>query len=278
MSNISTNYPEPIIMGILNMTPDSFSDGGKYTSVEVAFDEALKMIEQGAKIIDVGGESTRPGSAPISLDQELARVLPIVQCLCLLKNSDLDGEPVDFKISVDTTKPAVARASLELGADIINDVTGMTNPKMREVVAEFGCTVVIMHMQGRPKTMQNNPNYTDSVLQIKEFFEKQIATCKKEGISQIIIDPGIGFGKSLEHNLQIIKHLDQFKIFGQPILFGASRKSFIQKALDLPLKEREEATQTANVMAFERGAQIFRVHQVKSNFRALQMAHKIVSI
>ena len=230
-------FEKTLIMGILNVTPDSFSDGGLFTDVDTAVAHGKKMVSDGADVIDVGGESSRPGSAPLSEKEELDRILPVVTRLL---------DEVSVPISIDTYKPLVAEACLKAGAHLINDITGLTNPEMRKVAAKHNVPVVLMHMQGTPKTMQQNPIYKDVIGEIKAFFQEQIATARKAGIQHIIIDPGIGFGKTVEHNLQILKHLGEFKTLSCPILVGPSRKSFIGMITGLSVKERLEGTISCN--------------------------------
>ncbi len=258
------------IMGVLNVTPDSFSDGGVYfDNVEKVISQAKQMATEGADIIDIGGESTRPGSESVSETEELRRVLPVIERLV---------KELSVPISIDTYKPRVAREALKAGAKIINDVTGLTNPEMVKVAAEFKCPVVIMHMQGQPKTMQTNPHYNDVIEDIKNFFKERIAVAQMAGVSEIILDPGIGFGKTLEHNLTILKRLSELTNLGFPLLIGPSRKSFIgQLTGGLPATERLEGTIAAVVTARLNGASIVRVHDVGACRRALQIADAIIN-
>jgi dihydropteroate synthase len=259
-------FEKTLIMGILNVTPDSFSDGGLFNTVDIAVAHAKKMVSDGADLIDVGGESSRPGSEPLSEKEELARILPVV--------TRLVGE-VSVPISIDTYKPLVAETCLKAGAHLINDITGLTNPNMREVASKNNVPVILMHMLGTPKSMQQKPIYQDVLGEIKSFFQKQIATAHKSRIQQIIIDPGIGFGKTVEHNLQILKHLETFKTLGCPILIGPSRKSFIGTITGLPVNERLEGTIAAVTVAVMNGANIVRVHDVKECRRAIQVADAV---
>lgn len=251
------------IMGVLNVTPDSFSDGGLFYTVESAVAWGKQLVADGADILDVGGESSRPGSEPLSEKEELARILPVVLRLV--------GE-VSVPISIDTSKPLVADTCLNAGAHLLNDITGLTNPAMREIASKHNVPVVMMHMQGTPKNMQQNPVYHDVLAEITAFFHQQIATAQNEGISQIIIDPGIGFGKTVEHNLQILRHLDTFTALGCPLLVGPSRKSFLGAITGLPINERLEGTIAAVTVAIMQGANIVRVHDVKECKRAIQVA------
>jgi dihydropteroate synthase len=253
-------------MGILNVTPDSFSDGGLFNDVEIAVAHGKKMVSDGADVIDVGGESSRPGAAPLSEKDELDRILPVVTRLLA---------EVSVPISIDTYKPLVANACLKAGAHLINDITGLTNPEMLKVVAKYKVPVALMHMKGTPKTMQQNPVYPDLLEQITAFFQEQITTAHKTGIQHIIIDPGIGFGKTVEHNLQILKHLGEFKRLGCPILVGPSRKSFIGVITDLSVQERLEGTLAAITVAIMNGANMVRVHDVKECMRAIKVVDAI---
>lgn len=257
------------VMGILNITEDSFSDGGKYINADKAIERALKMVEDGADILDIGAESTRPGAIPVSEEEELERIVPIVEKLSKL---------VKVPISIDTYKSEVAKYSLRAGADIINDITGLKGEStMAEVVSDNDAYVIIMHMQGTPQTMQSNPEYQDVVsdicLDLKESFSiAEIAGIKKE---KVIIDPGIGYGKSTNHNLEIIKRVGEFKIFGAPILIGASRKSMIGNVLNLPVNERVEGSLAVAAASVMNGASIIRVHDVKETKRTLTMIDSI---
>ena len=259
-------FEKTLLMGILNVTPDSFSDGGLFLDANKAVDQGIQLVSDGADFIDIGGESTRPGSTPLSEKEELKRILPIVTRLI---------DEVSVPLSIDTYKPGVADACLQAGAHLINDITGLTNPDMRKVIARYDVPVVIMHMKGTPKTMQHDPVYHDVLGEIKTFLQTQITLSHQEGISQIIVDPGIGFGKTLEHNLTIIKHLRTFTTLGCPVLIGPSRKSFIGMLTGLPATERLEGTIAAAVLASMNGAHILRVHDVKACKRALQLADAV---
>lgn len=255
-----------IIMGILNVTPDSFSDGGLFYNTDKAVEYAKQMVKDGAQIIDVGGESTRPGSAPISLKEELRRVKPVIKRLL---------REVDVPLSIDTYKPEIAGECLKLGVHMVNDITGLANKDMLRIVKQYGVPVIVMHMKGKPKTMQKNPNYKDVVDDIKQFLKNRIAKARKAGIKDVIIDPGIGFGKTTEHNLQILKRLSEFKELKCPILVGPSRKSFIGNITGMPPNERLEGTLAAVAIAIMNGANIVRVHDVKECKRAVQIADAI---
>jgi len=263
---------EPVVMGILNATPDSFSDGGRYTTVELALKRAEEIISQGGKIVDVGGESTRPGAPPVPLEEELRRVIPVIR-----EVRKRLGE--GFFISVDTYKAEVARQALLEGADMVNDISGLQfDPKMAEVVSSFGCPVVIMHIKGTPRDMQKNPYYEDAVSEICDYFEERLSFALERGIGRdkIILDPGIGFGKRLEDNLCILKRFSEFRVFGLPLLVGASRKSFIGAITgeDEP-QERLAGSLGAIAPAFYGGAKIFRVHDVKETYRFLKLLRAV---
>ncbi|HEY9051664.1 MAG TPA: dihydropteroate synthase [Gammaproteobacteria bacterium] len=254
-----------LVMGILNATPDSFSDGGRFLSQEFAVKHALDMIQDGADIIDVGGESTRPGAQPVSVAEELDRVIPIIEAI--RKQSEV-------AISIDTVKPEVMRVAVNAGADLINDVNALQAKDALHTCAELNVAVCLMHMQGEPRTMQNNPRYGNVVGDIKSFLAERIAACEQAGISQdnIIVDPGFGFGKTLEHNLSLLKHLDGFQDLGLPILVGLSRKSMIGKILDADkVDDRLFGSLAAAVLAYAKGARIFRVHDVKPSVDALKV-------
>jgi len=251
-------------MGILNITPDSFSGDGIYDDPRKAIACALRMVKEGASIIDIGGESTRPRSDPVSAKEELGRVIPVVKGLV----------EHNVPIAVDTYKPKVAREVLELGADMINDITGLANPKMVGLIADYEAGVVIMHMKGEPKTMQDNPVYERSVMgEVKDFLVSRIAVAEDASINpeSIIIDPGIGFGKTVNHNLEIVRNLASLKDLSKPVMVGPSRKSFIGKILDLPVGERLEGTLASVVASVINGADIVRVHDVQECNRAIRI-------
>lgn len=262
------------LMGVLNVTPDSFSDGGRYLDAERAVAHALEMVEEGADIIDVGGESTRPkgapygrGAEPVPLDVELRRVIPVIERL---------AGCTDAPISVDTYKAAVASAALKAGAAMVNDISGFTfDPAMAEVVGSAGGTAAIMHIKGTPATMQMNPAYTDLFGEIKEHLRRGVELGAHHGITQMFIDPGIGFGKTLQHNLQLIHGLRRLASLGYPILVGPSRKTFIGTILDLPIGERLEGTLAACVACVMNGAHLLRVHDVREALRAVRVADAI---
>jgi dihydropteroate synthase len=252
------------IMGILNVTPDSFSDGGHFSDTKTAVEHGLQMAEDGADIIDIGGESTRPGSEPVSEEQEMGRVVPVIERL---------AHHLRIPLSIDTYKARVAKAALESGASIVNDISGMTfDPQMRDTVERLGATAVLMHIKGNPKTMQESPQYENVVGEVYEFLRVQIERARATGIRQIIVDPGIGFGKDVRHNLELIRNLRSFSLLGCPVLVGPSRKSFIGKLLDVPVDERLEGTLAAVTACILNGASIVRVHDVKQVKRAARIA------
>jgi dihydropteroate synthase len=265
------SFPHPaLVMGVVNVTPDSFSDGGKFFKPEAAVAHALQLVEQGADILDIGGESTRPQAQPVSEAEELRRVIPVVE--------QLVGR-VKIPISIDTMKPAVARAALQAGASIVNDVAANRNDDaMWRVVAESGAGYVCMHMQGTPQTMQKNPTYTNVVHEVEEFFAERIARLNACGVlpDQIVLDVGIGFGKSLEHNLQLLAALGSFTKFERPLLLGVSRKSFIEKLLGTGTA-RLPASLACASLAVESGVQVIRAHDVAETVHAIRMTEAILA-
>jgi dihydropteroate synthase len=259
------------IMGILNVTPDSFSDGGTHAGVAMALEHARRMIAEGAEIIDIGGESTRPGAAEVVVAEEIARTAPVIAAL----RAEWDG-----LISVDTMKAAVAAAALEGGADIVNDVSGLTaDPEMAAVCVESGCGVVVMHMQGDPRTMQVAPHYDDVVGEVRAFFEERLSALTEAGLDSetICFDPGIGFGKTVAHNLALLRALPGLGAAGRPLLLGVSRKSFIGKVLGSDaLADRSWPTVAITAWAREAGVMLHRVHEVLPNAQALRMTEAIL--
>ncbi len=256
-------------MGILNVTPDSFSDGGKFYKFDKAIEYSLELINQGVDIIDIGGESTRPGSNPISVDDEIDRVIPVIKGIRSVSS---------IPISIDTYKSEVAKEALKSGANIVNDISGLNfDLKMIDIVKEFNVPIIIMHIKGTPKNMQQNPQYDNIIDEIVYYFEKQINLCLDHGIpkSHIILDPGIGFGKKLNDNFILIKELNTFTNLGYPILIGPSRKSFIGLTLDLPVDERLEGTAAAITASIINGARIIRVHDVLEMKRVQIISDKI---
>jgi dihydropteroate synthase len=258
-----------LVMGILNVTPDSFSEGGRFLDAEVATKHAAQMVADGADIVDVGGESTRPGSAPVSADEELERVLPVIERL----REEIQGVP----ISIDTRKAEVAARALEAGAIIVNDVSAGADPEMFGVVRERQAAIVLMHMKGEPKTMQEAPTYDDVVGEVHDFLRERIEAAEFAGIDaeRIAIDPGIGFGKDLGHNLELIRRIDAFLDLGRPVLVGPSRKRFIGTILDLPEDQRVEGTIGAVAWMVARGAHVVRVHDVREVTRAIRVIDAI---
>jgi dihydropteroate synthase len=262
----------PLIMGVVNVTPDSFSDGGLYLDADAAVEHGRRLVAEGADILDVGGESTRPGAKPVGEGEERERVLPVIERL------SQDG---GARISIDTTKLAVARAALDAGATLVNDVSAFRfDPAMAELVAETGAGCCLMHMLGEPRTMQQDPRYDDVVWEVKAFLEERLACAVSAGIDEerVWLDPGIGFGKTVEHNLELLRRLDEIVAIGRPVVVGTSRKSFLGKlAGGRDEGERLPGTIATNVLALERGASVFRVHDVAQNADALKVAAATVS-
>ena len=255
----------PIVMGIVNLTPDSFSDGGRISSTAEAASFSRRMIAQGADLLDLGGESTRPGAEPISLEQELARVVPVVL--------ELSGT-ISIPISVDTTKAAVARAALAAGASIINDISALAaDPEMAALAADSGAGVVLMHMQGTPATMQASPHYGDVVTEVHDFLARRVEWAEKRGIprERIAVDPGIGFGKTREHNLAILRNLERFANLGCAVMIGVSRKGFLGSITGRPVSERAAASVASALEACLRGARVVRVHDVAATADAIRV-------
>ena len=253
------------VMGILNVTPDSFSDGGHYLDANRAVAHAKAMVAEGATLIDIGGESSRPGAVPVPEEEELSRVVPVIRAL---------AGAVDVPLSVDTYKACVARHALEAGAHLVNDITALHgDAEMAAVVAEMEAGVILMHIQGTPRTMQLAPHYDDVVNEIRQWLQARVQLAEASGIApeRIIADPGIGFGKTTAHNLEILKRLDAFRELGKPMLIGTSRKAFIGNVLDLPLDKRIEGTVATVCWAIAHGADIVRVHDVKAVSRAARM-------
>jgi dihydropteroate synthase len=263
--SIEERFPRPSVMGVVNVTPDSFSDGGVHLDPDVAADAARRMVEEGAAIVDVGGESTRPGSAGVSAEEELQRVVPVLERL-----------GPDIPLSIDTSKAEVARAALELGALLVNDVTALrADPELAGVVAGAGAYLCLMHMQGEPRTMQSDPRYGDVAADVASFLEERLAFAVAQGIpeNRICLDPGIGFGKTVAQNLELVRRLDVLLALGRPVLVGFSRKSSLRKLTGSD--DLLGASVAAAVAAFERGAVILRVHDVKPHVDALTVAGAI---
>jgi dihydropteroate synthase len=271
-AGILTEDSGPVVVGILNITPDSFSDGGDFLDPEAAARRAFAMLDEGAAVLDLGGESTRPGSDPVSPEEELRRVIPVIECI-------LAARP-EAVISVDTHRAETARSALEAGARLVNDVTALRgDPRMASVVEEAACPVILMHMQGEPKTMQNDPHYEDVVREVKDFLAQRAEYAISSGIrpENLIVDPGIGFGKDLEHNLALLRNLDAVVDLGFPVLVGASRKRFIGEITGVQeAKERVFGTVATTVLAHEQGASYFRVHDVRANLEALAVVEAVL--
>ncbi|MEO8231379.1 MAG: dihydropteroate synthase [Ignavibacteriota bacterium] len=268
-NNRIMDFTIPKIMGIVNVTPDSFSDGGKYFYLDSAADRALKLIDDGADIIDIGGESTRPGSDPVSVAEEINRTIPVIKKIIGLRN--------DVIISIDTTKSEVAKQALDSGAQIINDISGLTfDYNMINTAKEFDAAVVIMHIKGNPKTMQNNPHYDDVVKEVYDFLLGQSIKAKQNGIEKIIVDPGIGFGKNVNDNFTLIKNLDYFQSLGYPVMIGLSKKSFIGKTLNLDSDEREIGTVVLETISILKSARIIRTHNVKYCTQIVKLVSHII--
>jgi dihydropteroate synthase len=257
-----------LVMGVLNVTPDSFSDGGRYLDRATAVERGVQMVDEGADVIDVGGESTRPGSDLVPAAEERERVVPVIETL---------ASRVPVPISIDTRKAEVARAALDVGATIVNDVSACADPEMFDVVKGTGAGLVLMHMQGDPKTMQQAPSYGDVVAEVTEYLRERIEAAEFAGVpfEAISVDPGIGFGKTLEHNLLILRHLDALAALGRPVLVGPSRKRFIGAILGLPEDERAEGTAGAVAWSVTHGANVVRVHDVKEIVRVIRVMDAI---
>jgi dihydropteroate synthase len=259
----------PHVMGIVNVTPDSFSDGGKYSSVDLAIEHALQLIAEGADILDIGGESTRPGATPVGLDEELKRVIPVIEAL---------SKVTTVPLSIDTYKPGVMRAAIQAGVDIVNDICALREEGALEIVANSNAGVCLMHMQGTPQTMQVNPQYNDVVTEVKQFLADRVDACLKYGIAseRITLDPGFGFGKTTAHNVALIQHLDSFAELGFPLLVGLSRKSVLGRIAGGDEQQRLHAGLAASVISVMKGAKIVRVHDVKATVHALKVVAAVM--
>ena len=264
----SLDLSRPQVMGILNITPDSFSDGGDFFSPEQAVAHAARMVEAGAAIIDVGGESTRPGAPPVSVDEELRRVIPVIEAL---------QASLSVPVSVDTRKPEVMQAAVVAGAGLINDVNALQAPGAVEQAAQLGVPVCLMHMQGTPESMQKQPEYGDVVAEVKDFLTGRASLCMQQGIAreQILLDPGFGFGKTTTHNLLLLQHLEQLVASGYPVLAGLSRKSMIGKVLGLPVDKRLYPGVALAVLAVWKGATMVRCHDVRETLEAIRMCEAV---
>ncbi len=262
--------PRALVMGIVNLTPDSFWDGGRHDDPEAAVDHALALIDQGADLLDIGAESSRPGSEPVREEEEIRRLLPVVQALSKKRT---------IPLSIDTTKAGVARQALDAGASIINDISALRfDPDMARVVAETGAGVILMHMQGTPKTMQLDPRYVDVVGEVREFLLARIQSAAEAGIGpeQILLDPGLGFGKTVDHNVTLLGHLQDLAGLGHPLCVGVSRKAFIGQVLDKHVDQRLMGTAAAVAVAVERGARILRVHEVAEMRDVVRMVEAVL--
>lgn len=254
-------------MGILNVTPDSFSDGGTHGTVEAALAHARRMLAEGADLIDLGGESTRPGAQPVSIEEECARVVPVIRALVA---------ETDAAISIDTCKAEVALAAFEAGAHLVNDISGLESPAMRRAIARHKAAAIAMHMQGTPRTMQQAPRYDDVVTEVRAYLAARLAEARADGLDRVAVDPGIGFGKTQAHNLALLHHLADFATLGAPLLLGTSRKGFIGQILDLPVDQRVEGTMATVALAVRDGVDIVRVHDVKEAVRTVRVADAVV--
>src|SRR5215210_2326904 len=268
---MATKTPEPLVMGIINVTPDSFSDGGRHLDPDAAVEHGRRLVEEGAAIVDVGGESTRPGAEPVPAAFELERTIPVIERLAAGRDTGSAG----VRVSIDTTKAEVAAAALGVGARIVNDVSAFRfEPETAGLVAGAGATCVLMHMLGEPRTMQADPRYEDVVSEVKAFLEERLAFAVAEGVPEehVWLDPGIGFGKTLDHNLELLARLDEIVALGRPLLIGTSRKSFLGRLTRREAGERLPGTIATNVLALAAGASVFRVHDVGEVADALAVA------
>ena len=264
LSGLELDLSVPRVMGILNVTPNSFSDGGRFVALDDALRQAERMVEDGADLLDVGGESTRPGAAAVGLDEELARVIPVIERL---------RAGFDVPLSIDTSKPEVMRAAVAAGAAMVNDVSALGAPGALQTAAALGVPTCLMHMQGEPRTMQTAPQYGDVVADIIEYLARRIAACEAAGLprERLLVDPGFGFGKTLAHNLTLLRRLGEFAQLGTPLLVGISRKSMLGAVTGRPVAERLPASLAAAVLAVERGARIVRVHDVGPTVDAIRL-------
>jgi dihydropteroate synthase len=268
---MATEIPEPLLMGVLNVTPDSFSDAGRHLDPDAAVEHGRRLVEEGAAIVDVGGESTRPGAEPVPAAFELERTIPVIERLA----AGRDTGPAGVRVSIDTTKAEVAAAALGVGARIVNDVSAFRfEPETAGLVAGAGATCVLMHMLGEPRTMQADPRYEDVVSEVKAFLEERLAFAVAEGVPEehVWLDPGIGFGKTLDHNLELLARLDEIVELGRPLVIGTSRKSFLGRLTGREAGERLPGTIATNVLALAAGASVFRVHDVGEVADALAVA------
>jgi dihydropteroate synthase len=269
-NNKTLTLDRPHVMGIVNVTPDSFSDGGRFNSVDAALVQVSNMIDAGVSIIDIGGESTRPGAPEVTTEEELARVIPVIKAI---------RRQFDVWISIDTSKAEVMKQAIEAGADLINDVRALREPGALEVAAQANVPICLMHMQGQPRTMQAAPSYDNVLEDVANFLEERITACESVGINkeQLILDPGFGFGKTLEHNYHLLAHLEKFHRFGLPILAGLSRKSMIFKLFDKKPAECVVGSLACATIAASKGAQIIRVHDVAETIEAMKIVQMMQS-
>jgi len=263
--------PRPAVMGILNVTPDSFSDGGRYASVESALQQAVSMIKQGAAILDIGGESTRPGAQPVGIDEELSRVIPVIEAI---------RRESEIPLSIDTSKPVVMQEAVAAGADMINDVYALREEGAVDMVAQLDVPVCLMHMKGEPRTMQQSPQYEDVVKEVVDFLQGRVASCLAAKIkrAQLMIDPGFGFGKTVEHNLGLVKHLAGLKALGLPVLLGFSRKSTIGAILDKGIEARQSGGVALATLAVWWGADVIRTHDVAATSDVVKICEAMARV
>ncbi len=268
---MSLIFDRPMVMGILNVTPDSFSDGGRFNESDLALAHVEQMVKEGVDIIDIGGESTRPGAASVSEQDEVGRVVPLVEAI---------RARFDVPISVDTSKPAVMRAAVDAGANMLNDVRALREDGALEAAAELGVPVCLMHMLGEPRSMQRDPQYDDVVEDVLQFLADRVNVCQAAGIARdkLLVDPGFGFGKNLTHNLTLLRGLDRFKLLGLPVLVGLSRKSMIGAVLDKPVDERLYGSLAAASLALWQGASVIRVHDVAATKEVLMLCQAVMDV
>jgi dihydropteroate synthase len=273
--NFQLDLTTPRVMGIVNVTPDSFSDGGKFTATNLAIEHALKLAEEGADILDIGGESTRPNATPVSLQEELDRVIPVIEALVKQLKQD---KQVNIPISIDTYKPQVMQAAIAAGASMVNDVRALQEDGALEIVAKTNVGICLMHMQGTPRTMQQNPHYADVVNDVKAFLAARLQASVHAGVatSRILLDPGFGFGKTREHNILLLQNLQSFATLGQPLLVGLSRKSVLGQVTGNDINARLYASIAASVLSAMKGAKMLRVHDVRATVEALKFVQAVI--
>jgi dihydropteroate synthase len=273
--NFQLDLTTPRVMGIVNVTPDSFSDGGKFTATNLAIEHALKLAEEGADILDIGGESTRPNATPVSLKEELDRVIPVIEALVKQLKQD---KQVNIPISIDTYKPQVMQAAIAAGASMVNDVRALQEDGALEIVAKTNVGICLMHMRGTPRTMQQNPHYADVVNDVKAFLAARLQASVHAGVatSRILLDPGFGFGKTREHNILLLQNLQSFATLGQPLLVGLSRKSVLGQVTGNDINARLYASIAASVLSAMKGAKMLRVHDVRATVEALKFVQAVI--